>query len=123
MGFLSGSQQCLELVAQERGGFVPCGGNADCRKVHRTKSCVTARVDAIEGFQVHGDVQREAMVGAVAGDLDAQGGNLAEAGKQVPSRGGAGQGLVRRRVRRAHVDAGRAVASFGTKQQVTWKGA
>ncbi len=42
---------------------------------------ITTGVDAREGFQIHGHVQRQAVVGAVAADLDAQRGDLAQPGE------------------------------------------
>src|SRR5690349_20872666 len=68
-----------QFLAEDARRFFPGGGNADCRKVDRFQPGIAARVDAREGLEVHGDVQRHPVVGAVAAHLDAQRGDLAQA--------------------------------------------
>ncbi len=104
------------MAGQHGSRFVPGGVHADCRKVHGRQPCVAARVDAREGFQVHVHVERHAVVGAVARDLDAERGDLAQAGKIGAGHGCRRIGLLRAlgqqgvaaRIVQPHVDARRA---------------
>ena len=109
----SGRQAHTETVGQALGGLVPGGGDADCRKVHRGQPRVAARVDAGKGLQIHGHVQRQAVVGAVAADLDAQCRDFSQPGEVRHGAGTArraflgalGQHGVAVGVMKAHIDA------------------
>ena len=67
---------------------------------------MTARVDALEGAQVHGDVQRCAVICAVSAHFHADRSDLGEAFELRLRVGGRGVGGMAERVVRPDVDAG-----------------
>jgi hypothetical protein len=53
-------------------GFAPTGVSPDCRKIGGFHAGMAARIDPLEGRQVHRDIQADAAVVTVSAGLDAQ---------------------------------------------------
>ena len=63
----------------ERVGYVLPGRiHADCKKIGGLQPWVTARIDARKRAEVHVHIQRHAVVGEMATDFDAQGGDFGQ---------------------------------------------
>ncbi|MPM65450.1 hypothetical protein SDC9_112346 [bioreactor metagenome] len=69
------------MLGQHGGGLGTGDVDAHCRKINGLQPGVTTRVDSGIGFQIHIDVERHAVIGAVLRDLDAQCRDFAEAGE------------------------------------------
>jgi len=84
-----------ELLAQHLHRLVEGNNDPDCRKIDRLQGAIAAGVDALEGLQIHGHIEREAVVCAVPAHLDAQRGDLAQAGEVGIGRGRTRLALLR----------------------------